>query len=770
MKNFTVQRRREDDRLLRGRGNFVDDKSVDHQCVGYVLRSQYAHARIRAIDIAAALDLPGVLSVLTIEDLRREAIGTLPCASTLINTDGSNMTKPPRPLLASERVRYVGEPVAFIVAEHLDTALQAGEMIEVDYDELPVALDCDESHEIWACAPNNVCFDWSSGQVDAVSEALSKAAHVVSIDAIHPRMAIVPLEPRAALGEFDPVTGKYTLYAQTQGVHSVRRVLAQDVLHIPLENLRVVTQDVGGSFGMKIFTYPEYALVLIAARKLLRPVKWCASRSESFLSDTQGRARRDHAQLGLNENAQIVALRIDSKADLGAYLSYVGPSVPTQYGNMVTGHTYKIPSIYYRCRGYFTNAVPTDAYRGAGKPETVCTVEQLLDKAAFELNIDRIELRRKNFVQPDDLPYTMPNGHVIDSGNFQALLDTALERANWKDFAHRRCLSEEFGKIRGIGLGMYMHTTSVSTGEVCELRFRSDGSAVLFTGSQSAGQGHATALAEIAAEALQIDANLVHVVQGDTNEFEIGAGTGGSQLLAISGNTVTRTAAKWLAQLRSIAAQLLEVSHQDIDYERGRFFIPGTDRKIGLAKIAERVFDMSDTVANESACVARVNFEGTPATHPCGAYVAELECDPQTGVVRIISLFAVDDLGKVLFPQLADGQLHGSWAQSVGTALMESVEFADATPGQPISASLMDYQLPRAQDMPLVELEKLPTLCKTNALGVKGAGEVASLGAPGAILNALSDMLSKDSFVTFDKPATPLRVWQKIHQQQHCER
>ncbi len=757
--------RKEDERLLRGRGTFVDDVTVAHQCIGYVLRCQYAHAQIEKIDIEAAIALPGVLCVLTAEDLQREKIGTLPCVSNLVNTDGSDMVKPPRPLLAADRVRYVGEPVAFIVAEDLDTALQAAEMIEINFHELPVALDFNETNEIWASAPNNVCFDWSDGDEDVTEDALSRAAHVVSIDTNHPRMAIVPMEPRAAVGQFDCATGKFTLEVQTQGVHSVRRVLAKDVLRIPQEKLRLVTHDVGGSFGMKIFTYPEYALVLIAARKLARPVKWTATRSESFVSDTQGRARRDHAQLGLDKNGRIVALRIDAKADLGAYLSYVGPSVPTIFGNMVTGHTYKIPSVYYHCRGYFTNAVPTDAYRGAGKPETVCTVEQLIDKAAFELNLDRIELRRKNFVQPGDLPYTMPNGHVIDSGNFEALVDKALEYANWKSFAKRRVHCEQDGKLRGIGLGMYMHTTSVSTAEVCELRLRADGAIVLFTGSQSGGQGHVSALAQIAAKALQVNADSVQVVQGDTDKFELGGGTGGSQLLAISGNTVVRTANMWLTQLGAVAAEIFEVSHADIEYEDGKFTIPGTDKQLSLAAIATHIYESSAPRVDESACVARANFEGTPTTHPCGAYVAELECDRETAVVQIISLFGVDDLGNVLFPQLADGQLHGSWAQAVGTSLMESIEFDDSGSGQPVSGSLLDYQLPRAQDLPFIKLEKLPTLCKTNALGVKGAGEVACLGAPGAICNALSDMLSNESFVTFEKPATPFRVWQKI---QNC--
>ncbi len=762
MQTFPDVRRQEDARLLSGEGHYADDIQLPDMCFGQVLRSTCAHASLLRIDTRTARELPGVLQILTRDDLRRDGIGELPCVSELTSADGSKIYKPPRPILAAERVRHVGEPIAFVVAESAAIACDAAEMIEVEYAELPCAMAHDSDAGIYAAAPGNVCFDWSDGNDQIAAEALAQAAHVTRITVTHPRMAVTPLEPRAAVAELDAATDRLTLYAQTQGVHSVQRVLARGVLKIPLAQLRVVTGDVGGSFGMKIFTYPEYALVLIAARKLRRAVKWTASRSESFVSDSHGRARTDQAELGLDADGQFVALRIRATADLGAYLSHVGPSVPTLYANMVTGHTYRIPAIAYRCRGLFTNAPPTDAYRGAGKPETTCTLEQLIDKAAFEMQIDRIALRRMNFVKPQQLPYTMPNGQVIDSGNFGALLDRALEISDWEAFPRRREQAARQGKRLGIGLGMYLHSTSLSTGETCEIKLRADGTVLLLTGSQSGGQGHVTALAQIAAEALRIDARKIEVVQGDTQVFDTGAGTGGSQLLATSGNTVLRAARQFLDNLKAAAAQLLEAPAADIEYASGAFVIAGTDRKIAFEQIPSRI---EQAQMDAAACTARVGFDGVPVTHPSGAYVAEIECDIDTGELRIRQLAGVDDLGKILFPALADGQLHGAWAQAIGGCLMEAVVFDDHGSGQLLSGSLMDYQLPRAKDLPFLRLEKMPTMCTTNALGVKGAGEVACLGAPGAILNALSCLLSQERFEVIKPPATAYRIWQTMQMQ-----
>ena len=764
MTKSTPNIRREDYRLLTGGGKFVDDLQLNDFCVGYVVRSPYSHADIQRTDIEYASAMPGVQLVLTAAHLQAKGIGGLPCASDLTNRDGTPMFKPNRPILATDRVRYVGEPVAFVVADTLHAAMEAADAIEIDYSELDSASSTRKaihgSAAIWDEAPHNVSFHTSSGDDSDVTEALNDAAHVVSIEVHHPRIAITPIEPRAAIAQYDSATQQYTLHVQTQGVHMVRRVLAQDVLKIPLENLRVITQDVGGSFGMKIFTYPEYALVLIASEKVGKPVKWTATRIESFVSDSHGRARIDFAQLGLDENGRFTALQIDGTADLGAYLSYVGPSVAAVYPYSVIGHTYNIPLIQYRCRGVFTNAPPVDAYRGAGKPETVCTLEQLIDKAAIELGNDRIELRRKNFVQPEQLPYSMPNGHVIDSGEFETILDLALEQSQWSKFSERRQESLNQGRLRGIGLGMYMHSTGGSPTEVCEVQLRDDGSILVLTGTQSGGQGHFTTLAAIAAEVLQIDYSRVSILQGDTDALSTGGGTGGSSLVAISGNTVQRAARRMLDNTREIVSHLLEVSQADIEYQAGTFYLPGTDQRISLEQIAARMGDMPQ---DYPGCIGNAEFEGINTTHPCGAYVAELECDPATGAIEVLQLIGVDDIGRILYPAIVDGQLHGSWAQSVGTSLMESVQFDEQESGQILTGSLMDYQLPRAADVPFFNLEKFETLCKTNPMGVKGVGEVASLGAPGAIQNAVSNMLSEDRYVALDGPATPLRIWKAIH-------
>lgn len=768
MKPLSADPRQEDHRLVTGRGEFVDDLIHDEHLVGYVLRSPYPHAVIHHIDTEAALQSPGVHLVLTAADLVADGIGTLPCVSEFSGSNDASIVKPSRNVLATDRVRHVGEPVVFIVADTLANATEAADCIEIDYEELSSNSSVDkamtDAAEIWTEATNNLCYDFNRGDTHEVERVLSESAHVVSIRVDHPRMAITPIEPRSAVAHYDSKTEQLVFNVQTQGVHMIHRVLTEDILHIPPDGLRVITNDVGGSFGMKIFPYPEYALVLISAQKIGHTVKWTASRSESFLSDCQGRARVDYAQLGFDHEGRITAYQCDTLSDLGAYLSYVGPSIASVYAYTVVGHTYKIPCLHFRNRGVFTNAPPTDAYRGAGKPETVCTLEQLIDKAAFQLKIDRLELRKRNFVQPEDLPYSMLNGQTIDSGNFELLLERAVERSDWSGFPGRRKLARQMGLLRGIGLGMYMHSTGGSVSEVCQVKLKPGGNVQVLTGTQAGGQGHATTLAALVADVMEIDRSKINVIQGDTAELTVGGGTGGSSLVAIAGTTVVRAAKKMLENARQSASEALEVHRQDIAYAAGEFYVPGTDRRMGLAKLAAMMELQSN---DEPGCIGVANFSGINTTHPCGAYVAELECDPDTGVIRVIQLVGVDDIGRVLFPQIVDGQLHGSWAQSIGTALMECIRFDDEQSGQVLSGSLMDYQLPRAQDLPFIVLDKVPTPCKTNSLGVKGVGEVANLGAPGAIGNALSDLLSRDGeFVVVKPPATPNTVWSLLQKNQ----
>ena len=768
MKPLSTAPRFEDRRLLTGRGQFVDDLPTDQYLSGYVVRSPYPHAVINQINVEEARQSAGVQLVLTGKNLVEDGVGGLPCASSFPDPDDGPIIKPARPVLATGRVRHVGEPVAFVVADTLNNAMEAAELIDVDYRELPGNSNAEKALEgaveIWSEAKNNICCEFTRGDAEHVKRVLADSAHVTSIKVIHPRMAITPIEPRSAAAHLDAESGQLVLQVQTQGVHMIRRVLAENVLNIDPQDLRVITKDVGGSFGMKIFPYPEYALVLFAVQKIGQPVKWTATRTESFVSDVHARARIDYAKIGFDHAGRITAYRYDTISDLGAYLSYVGPSIGSVYAYTVAGHTYKIPHLHFRNRGVFTNATPTDAYRGAGKPETVCTLEQLIDKAAFELNIDRTELRRINFVLPQDLPYSMLNGHTIDSGDFESLLDRALELSKWDAFPERRKQASRQEKLRGIGLGMYMHSTGGAVSEVCQVKLDPNGSVIVYSGTQSGGQGHASALAGLVADAMEISASMVTVIQGDTGALPVGGGTGGSSLVAIAGTTAVRAARNMIKNTRRSVAELLEVGSHDLAYGNGVFYVPGTDRQMSLAQIAAKMDRVS---ADQPGCIGQAEFEGINTTHPCGAYVVELECTPETGEIEIIQLVGVDDIGRVLYPQLADGQLHGSWAQAIGTSLMECVQFDEAENGQVLSGSLMDYQIPRAQELPFVMLDKVSTLCATNDLGVKGVGEVANLGAPGAIGNALSDLFSRiDEFVVVDPPATPYAVWKLLRNQQ----
>ncbi len=755
--------RREDLRLLTGKGRFVGDIALEASCIGLAVRSDYPHAEIRDIRIEDACQLHGVHAVLTAHDLVAQNIGAIPGSSGMNNADGSDIFAPSRPVLAVERVRHVGEPVAFIVADSAAIAADAAELIDIDYRELPATSDLKQAAAgdpvIWNGDPANHCFDWQLGDAEAVAAEFAKASHCVEIEVANPRMAICPLEPRAAVGIYDSQINVYTLHAQTQGVHSVRDTLADSVLKIDRRQLQVKTSDVGGSFGMKIFTYPEYALVLIAARMVGRPVKWVASRTESFVSDTHGRARIDTARMAFDANGRMLALEYRALGDLGAYASRAGALVPSVYAATVVGHTYKIAHMHFHAQGVFTNTPPSDAYRGAGKPETTSTIEQLIDKAAHQIGIDRIELRRINLIRAGELPYSMPNGQVIDSGDFPALLNRALELSDWERFPERRKAAELAGMRRGIGLGMYMHSTGGSTSELSEVAISPNGTVRVLTGTQAGGQGHESALAALVSAHLEVDESCVQVVQGDTDAFGHGSGTGGSSLIAIAGATVTKAARRALDGARKAAGEILEVSAADLEYSRGEFRVSGTDVGISLAAIARHC----DEHPSRGSCVGQAQFEGLNTTHPSGAYVAELECDPLTGSISIVALVGVDDLGRVLFPDMVDGQLHGAWAQSIGAALMESARYDDDAQGQPMNASFMDYALPRADDMPSFTLDRVETMCKVNALGAKGAGEVACLGAPGALFNALSDLLSARSFVAFSQPATPMHVWNQLH-------
>ncbi len=752
----------EDRRLLTGQGRFIDDlqpAGLAHACV---YRSPHAHARLAALDSSAAAAAPGVLAILTDRDLARAGVGPLKAVGQVTGRDGRANVEPLRPVLAGTEVKYVGEPVAFVVAETPDQAADAAELIEADYRDLPVAVDPAAALEagaaqLWPEAPGNLCFDWEAGDRAAVEAAFRAADHEVGLTVAHPRIVVSPLETRGALGSYDPET--YLLYAPTQGVHRMRRLLAEEVLKVDEATLRVITPDVGGSFGAKIFLYPEYPLVLIASRRIGRPVKWIGSRSESFLTDAQGRARIDRARLALDRDGRMLALAIDAIGDLGAYLSTVGVFCPSEGAVKVLGQNYRIPAIHYRARGVFTNAAPTDAYRGAGKPESVATMECLIDAAAREIGIDRVALRRVNLVRPSDLPYRTPMEQLYDSGDFPAALDRALALSDWPGFAGRAAAARARGRIRGLGLGLYLHATGGNPAEVSRLSVRPDGGLLLATGSQSAGQGHETVLARIAADRLGIPAAQIEVLQGDSALIAPGGGTGGSSLLAIVGTTVTRAADALIERGREMAGQLLEAAPADIDYEAGLFRIVGTDRTLPLAALTPDTAELSGEF--EDGCTGEATFEGVQTTFPNGAYVAEVEIDAETGALSLVAFAGIDDLGTLIVPALAIGQLHGGLAQGIGAALMEQAAY-DPDSGQLPSGSFMDYRLPRAGDLPGFRLAQLAIANPSNSLGIKGAGEVSTIGAPGAVMNAVNHALASVGAEAVQMPATAERVWRAL--------
>lgn len=758
----------EDDRLLTGRGRYVDDLQPESALTMVLLRSPVAHAAVTGIDVETARSMPGVRLVLTAADLDRLGVTPMTVRSAMANSDGSPMIEPERPVLARDSVKYVGQPVVAVVAESEAEALDAVETIEVEFDDRPVVLDVETaaaagSPAIWDEAPGNVGIDWEKGNPDETGRLFAEAAHVIELTVRHPRIAIAPIETRGCIGGFDPDGGRYTLWTGSQGVVSLRAAMA-DYLGVGQDRVRVITEDVGGSFAVKIWPYPEQVLVLAAARETGRPVKWISSRTEGLATDAMGRGRVDRAALALDKDLKFTGFRIDALADVGAYWNAVNATIVTGGACRVFGHCYKIPGLHYRVRGVFTNAVPTDAYRGAGKPETVSTLERLIDVAADRLGVDRAELRRRNLVRPADLPYATAMGETYDGGDFPALFDKLLDNADWAGFARRKAASEARGLRRGLGLGLHLHATGGSTAERSEVRALPDGTVLVRTGTQDSGQGHRTALAIVAAETLEIPVERIRVEQGDSDFLTKGGGTGGSNLLSIAGNTVHRTALQMIDQAKHVASHLLEAAVQDVEYGFGEFRIAGTDRTIALGEVAagwDRIPPEQRDGELGAGCMAQLDFEGLHTTFPNGGYVVEVEVDPDTGKVQVERWTGVDDLGRVINEPTARGQLHGGIAQEIGEVLLERIHY-DPETGQLLSGSLMDYCLPRADDMPFFDLSWAPTASPNALIGAKGVGEVSSIGGPGPVLNAVLDALRPLGVEHLDTPLTPERVWRAI--------
>ena len=735
----------EDARLLTGQGRYTDDLARPGMLYGVTLRSPYAHAEIRSIDVSAALDVPGVVAVYTHKDI--EAYGPIPCLVPL-----SGDVKTPRLLLADDRVRFVGDGVAFVVAESREAARAGAEAIYVDYEELPAvasiaAATAPGAPAIWPQAGSNTLFDWQVGDGAAVDAAIAAAPHVTRLRILQNRVAPTSMEVRAALGEYDEAAG-FTLTTGSQGVASMRRELAKVILQVPVEQVRVVTHDVGGGFGMKSFLYPEYALVLHAARHLKRPVKWTGERSDAFQTDTHGRAMESEAALALDAQGRILALKVETWSDLGAYQAQFGPAIQTMAGGRIMGGVYRIPAIHNLVHGVVTNTTPVDAYRGAGRPESAYIMERLIEAAARELGLGVDEIRARNLLLPAELPHANGLGLSFDIGNFPAVLERAKQVADWAGFPARKTEAGRRGKLLGRGMAYYVEIAGGGgTEEHADVKVAADGLIEMAVGTQSNGQGHETAYAQVLSARLGVPLAQIRIVQGDTARMEVGGGTGGSRSMAFGGGAVLQCADDMIARGSALAAADLG---GDVDYADGLFRARGSNATLSWAELASR---------HPGALDGRSRYqtkEGKPApTFPNGCHIAEVELDPDTGTIAVTRYALVDDFGVLVNPMLVEGQIHGGIAQGLGQAVIENIVYDDA--GQLITGSFMDYGLPRADMMPpAVVFETLNTPSPTNPLGVKGCGEAGTIGAMPSVMNAIIDALDGQQL---EMPATPEKLW-----------
>jgi len=760
-------RRVEDPRLLQGRGRYAADISLAGEAHGVVLRSPHAHARITRLDAAAAKAVPGVIAVFTGADLEADGVGEIPCLVPLKNVDGSARADTPRLALQTEVVRHVGDPVAFVVAETPQAARDGAEAIEVEYDLLPAATDLATATEpgqplVWPAAKDNICFDWSVGDKAKVDALFARAAHVTKRRIVNNRVVVASMEARVALAEYDAGRNHWTVYTNTQGAWSVRGMLA-GAFGQPESQFRVVTTDVGGGFGMKLFLYPEHLLVTYAARKLGKPVRWVSERTEAFLSDTQGRDNVTIGELALDKDGKFLALRTKNYAGMGAYLSNFGPFIPTLAGTKVLASVYGFQAIHAEVLGVLTHTVPVDAYRGAGRPESNYLVERLIDAAARELKIDRVELRKRNMVPSSAMPYVSAMGQRYDSGEFAMLLDEALKKLDWQGFAARKAEAARQGRKRGVGLSYYLEATGGGPIENAAVKFAEDGFVDVYVGTQSTGQGHETAYAMLTSHELGIPIEKIRIRQGDSDSLPSGGGTGGARSLYSEGQAILLTAASVVEKGRQAASEHLEAAVADIEFTpgSGRFAVVGTDRGVEIMELA-RI--QRDKVAKGQSAIlldAQETAEIKTHTFPNGCHAAEVEVDPDTGLAKVVRYVVVDDVGHALNPLIVRGQVHGGVAQGIGQAMLERTAY-DAESGQLLSASFMDYALPRAEDLPDIEVELLNVPCETNPLGVKGAGEAGAVGSPPAVINALVDALAEDGVTDIDMPATPEAVWKAL--------
>jgi carbon-monoxide dehydrogenase large subunit len=757
--------RKEDPTLLRGEGRYTDDINLSGQAHAVMVRSRIAHGRLKGIDVEAARAMPGVLAVLTHADLEAAGFGPLKCALNIPDRDGQPMKTPPRPSLATGKVRFVGEPVACVVAETALQAKDAAELVELDIDELPAVTDPADASKPGAPrlhdeAPGNLALDFHYGDAEAVKKAFAEAAHVTRLEIVSNRIIVNPMEPRAAIGSYDPASGRWTLHVGCQGVMGLRAGLARDVLNVPPEKVRVLTGNVGGSFGMKSQVYPEYGPLLLASQLLGRPVKWTDERSESFLSDHHGRDHQRVAELALDKDGTFLAVRLTGYGNAGAYIYPPMPATTNAVKNLID--VYRTPAMEVNSKVVFTNTTPVGAYRGAGRPEGNYYMERLIDRAAREMGIDRVELRRRNHIRPEQMPYKAPSGMNYDSGDFTAVLDKALAAADWRGFEKRKQESARRNKLRGRGIGSYLEVTGPPSKEYGGIRFEEDGSVTMLSGTLDYGQGHATPFAQVLSERTGIPFGRLRLLQGDSDQLKVGGGTGGSKSALVGSQAFIEAADKLIEQGKQIAAHVLEASAVDIEFAHGRFTIAGTDRGIGIMELAEKLRSGLELPSDipQSLDVSHVS-DNPPFSFPNGCHIAEVEIDRDTGEIEVVRYFMVNDFGTVINPMLVEGQAHGGVVQGIGQAIFERTVY-DAQ-GQPLTGSYMDYALPRASDAPFFSVQNHPVPCKTNRLGVKGCGEAGCAGALPSVVNAAIDALSEVGVTQIDMPLTPEKVWHAIN-------
>jgi carbon-monoxide dehydrogenase large subunit len=772
-------RRVEDRRFLLGRGKFVADIDLPGALDCVLVRSPHAHARIRAIDVSAAIATPGVVAVFTGADMAADGVLPMRPLWVIRSRDGKEMAQPPRYALARGNVRHVGEPVVAVIAQTRDAAADAAERVAVDYEALPAVTDARAAQapaapQLHEAAPHNVCFRWARGDEAAVRAVFQTAPHKVAIDLVNNRLVGAAIEPRAAFATIEPGTGRLTLVSATQAPHHIRKQVTEQ-LGMPESALRVVSPDVGGGFGYKGKLYPEEALVTWAAQRLGRPVRWVATRAESFLADNQARDHLTHAELALDAEGHFLALHVQTFAALGAYLSTFGANIPSAIYTALFAGGYRTPAIFVEVTGVFTNTTQTDAYRGAGRPEACYVLERLADRAAAKLDLDRAEIRRRNFIPPAAMPYKTPIGPTYDCGDFPKIFARVLEVSDYAGFAKRRAEAARRGRLRGIGMACYVESSGVAPSrfagmlgarvgfyEAASIRIGPDGAVRAALGTHNHGQGHATTFAQIIASRLGVPVEHIEIVEGDTGEVPQGTGTFGSRSIAIGGSALDRAADKIVAKGKLIAAHLLETAPGDIDFTDGAFTVAGTDRRVAFNDVAQAAYAAHNLPPDmEPGLQDTAVYDPPNFAFSNGAHVSEIEIDPDTGRIELIGFWAVDDIGTVINPMIVDGQIHGGIAQGIGQGMLERCAYDDG--GQLVSGSFMDYAIARADDLPsfVTECDESQP-CTHNPLGAKGCGEAGSIGSPAALVGAALDALAHLGVTDLEMPLTPERVWQAI--------